>query len=288
MMMNPRGRLAASAMLRPNDKQRVLDHYNRASPYYRALWGEHLHHGYWIRGDESKEIAQLQLVEHLARAAGIGPRARLLDIGCGFGASSIYLSRKYEAQAVGITISPPQVEMAKQAARQAGATATFLCMDAESMHFDEPFDFLWSIESISHYQDVPRFFSNAARLLKPGGSFALTDWFKQKSLPPREHRKFLRPIEEGMLVELNTMLDYETWLAAVGLDVRHREILNRYTAQTWDLCLNIIKDRALWQLAARHGPEFLRFLRAFKAMRAGFASGQFIYGLMVANRPGAA
>jgi len=273
MMMNPRGRLAASAMLRPNDKQRVLDHYNRASPYYRALWGEHLHHGYWIRGDESKEIAQLQLVEHLARAAGIGPRARLLDIGCGFGASSIYLSRKYEAQAVGITISPPQVEMANQAARQAGATATFLCMDAESMHFDEPFDFLWSIESISHYQDVPRFFSNAARLLKPGGSFALTDWFKQKSLPPREHRKFLRPIEEGMLVELNTMLDYETWLAAVGLDVRHREVLNRYTAQTWDLGLDIIKDRTLWQLAARHGPEFLRFLRAFKAMRAGFASG---------------
>ena len=288
MMMNPRGRLAASAMLRPNDKQRVLDHYNRASPYYRALWGEHLHHGYWIRGDESKEIAQLQLVEHLARAAGIGPRARLLDIGCGFGASSIYLSHKYEAQAVGITISPPQVEMAKQAARQAGATVTFLCMDAESMHFDEPFDFLWSIESISHYQDVPRFFSNAARLLKPGGSFALTDWFKQKSLPPREHRKFLRPIEEGMLVELNTMLDYETWLAAVGLDVRHREVLNRYTAQTWDLGLDIIKDRALWQLAARHGPEFLRFLRAFKAMRAGFASGQFIYGLMVANRPGPA
>jgi len=94
-------------MLRPNDKQRVLDHYNRASPYYRALGGEHLHLGYWIRGDESKEIAQLQLVEHLARAAGIGPRARHLDIGCGFGASSIYLSRKYEVQAVGITISPP-------------------------------------------------------------------------------------------------------------------------------------------------------------------------------------
>jgi SAM-dependent methyltransferase len=145
--------------------------------------------------------------------------------------------------------------MANQAARQAGATATFLCRDAESMHFDEPFDFLWSIESISHYQDVPRFFSNAAMLLKPSGSFALTDWFKQKSLPPREHRKFLRPIEEGMLVELNTILDYETWLAAVGLNVRHREILNRHTAQTWDFCLDIIKDRALWQLAARHGPE---------------------------------
>jgi len=56
-------------MPRPNEKARVLHHYDRVSPYYRSLWGEHLHHGYWIRGDESKEAAQLQLVEVLAKAA---------------------------------------------------------------------------------------------------------------------------------------------------------------------------------------------------------------------------
>jgi len=49
--------------LRTNDKNRVVEHYDVISPYYRALWGEHLHHGYWIRGDESKEQAQLQLAE---------------------------------------------------------------------------------------------------------------------------------------------------------------------------------------------------------------------------------
>jgi tocopherol O-methyltransferase len=272
-------------MARPNDKQRVLDHYNRASPYYRTLWGEHLHHGYWIRGDESKEVAQLQLVEHLASAANIQPNTKLLDIGCGLGASSIYLACKYSVEAVGITISPPQVEMAKEAGRRSSASATFLCMDAESMHFNEPFDFLWSIESISHYQDVPRFFSNAAKLLKPGGRFALTDWFKQKSLPPHEYRKFLRPIENGMLVELHTMLDYEEWLAAAGLHVTRSDVLNQHTARTWDFCLDILKDKALWQLAARHGPDFLRFLRAFKAMRLGFSSGHFVYGLIVANSP---
>jgi len=273
-------------MLRPNDKQRVLDHYNRVSPYYRALWGEHLHHGYWIRGDEPKEVAQLQLVEHLANAAGVQPGTRLLDIGCGFGASSIYLARKYGLQAVGITLSPPQVEMANQASRQAGASAAFLCMDAESMHFDEPFDVLWSIESISHYQDVPRFFLNAAKILKPGATFALTDWFKQKSLPRREHQKVLRLIENGMLVELHTMHDYEDWLAAAGLSVIRCEILNRQTARTWDFCLDIIKDKALWQLAARHGPDFVRFLRAFRAMREAFSSGHFVYGLLVAHKNG--
>src|SRR5215831_10162722 len=36
-------------MRRPNETLRVIDHYNRVSPYYRKLWGEHLYHGYWIR-----------------------------------------------------------------------------------------------------------------------------------------------------------------------------------------------------------------------------------------------
>jgi len=272
-------------MARPNDKARVLDHYNRVSPYYRSLWGEHLHHGYWITGHESKDVAQLQLVEHLAQAASIPPRSTILDIGCGFGASSIHLARKFHASCIGITISPVQIEMANAAAAQAGVSASFLHMDAESMHFAEPFDVLWSIESISHYQDIPAFFLNAARHLKPGGTFALTDWFKQKSLPPQEHKKFLHPIEDGMLVELHTMRDYETWLAAAGLSVVRSDVLNRHTAKTWDFCLDILKEKSLWQLAATNGPEFLRFLRAFQAMRAGFSSGHFVYGLIIAHKP---
>ena len=271
-------------MTRTNDKARVVDHYNRVSPYYRALWGEHLHHGYWINGDESKETAQVQLIEHLAETANIQPGARILDIGCGFGGSSIYLARKYHARCTGITISPLQVEMASADAAAAGASANFLCMDAESMHFDDPFDVLWSVESISHYQDIPRFFSSAGRYLKPGGTLALTDWFKQNSLPPRDHKKFLHPIEDGMLVELHTMGDYEGWLSAAGFTVIRSDILNRQTAKTWDFCLDIIKDKALWQLAASNGPEFLRFLRAFKAMRSGFSSGNFVYGLLIAHK----
>jgi tocopherol O-methyltransferase len=277
-------------MTRPNDKQRILDHYNRASPYYRALWGEHLHHGYWIRGDESKETAQLQLVELLAQAANIQPNSKILDIGCGFGASSIYLACKYRAQAIGITISPPQVEVANKSAERAGVSASFLCMDAEALNiqtrpFGGPFDVLWSVESISHYQDVPRFFANSTKLLKPGGTFALTDWFKQKSLPPHEHKKFLHPIEDGMFVELHTMQDYANYLAEAGLQVARTDILNQHTAKTWDFCLDIIKDKALWSVAATNGPDFVRFLRGFKAMRSGFSSGHFVYGLLIAHKP---
>ena len=74
-----------TAGTRPNDKEKVRDHYDRMSPYYHSLWGEHIHHGYWIRGDESKETAQVQLIEHLAQAAGIQSGDRILDVGCGFG-----------------------------------------------------------------------------------------------------------------------------------------------------------------------------------------------------------
>jgi len=273
-----------TAGTRPNDKEKVRDHYDRMSPYYHALWGEHIHHGYWIRGDESKEVAQVQLIEHLALAAGIQPGARILDVGCGFGASSIYLARKYAAEATGITISRVQVEMANKAAEAAGVNARFLFMDAEAMTFERPFDVVWSVESISHYQDIPKFFLSAAKLLKPGGTLAITDWFKKKDLTPREHKKFLHDLEHGMMVELQTMDDYAGHLAAGGLEVVHSEVLNKNCAKTWDFCLDIIKDKALWGIALQNGPAFVRFLRAFKDMRAGFASGNFIYGLMVAKK----
>jgi len=275
---------------RTNDKHRIIDHYNRVSPYYQALWGKHLHHGYWIRGDESKDTAQDQLVEHLAQAAGIQPGDKILDVGCGYGGSSIYLAGKYRAKATGVTISPVQVEMASKAATQAGVSASFVCMDAEAMTLEslgsaEPFDVIWSVESISHYHDIPRFFANAATLLKPGGAFALTDWFKQKSLSAREHRKYLHPIEDGMMIELHTMQDYEGYLAGAGFEVTRTEVLNKHCVKSWDIGLDIIKDKALWQLAAKYGTEFVRFLRAFKAIRSGFSSGNFICGLLVARKP---
>jgi tocopherol O-methyltransferase len=234
-----------------NEKEKIRDHYDLVSPYYKALWGEHLHHGYWIRGDETKEKAQLQLIEHLARVANLRSECTLLDVGCGFGASSIYLAERYEAQATGITISPVQVEMANQAARKAKANAKFLCMDAEAMKFKKPFDVVWSVESISHYPNNEKFFAGAAKLLKPNGRMAITDWFKKDGLTPREHRKFLQPIEKGMLVG--------------PLSGYHQE-------------QSVLDPR-------RQGLAFVHWLKAFKTMRDGYASGNFIYGLMVAEKP---
>lgn len=277
--------MATTVTRRVNDKEKVRDHYDRMSPYYRSLWGEHIHHGYWIRGDESKEAAQLQLIEHVAEAAEIQRNVKILDVGCGFGGSSIYLAKECGAEATGITISPVQVEMANKAAAEAGVNAKFLLMDAEAMTFETHFDVVWSVESITHYHDIARFFLAAAKLLKPGGTLAITDWFKKKGLTPRECEKYLSAIEDGMMVELQTMEEYESYMIRGGLQVLRSEVLNKHCAKTWDFCIDIIKDKALWTLALQNGADFVRFLRAFKDMRAGFASGNFIYGMMVARKP---
>lgn len=270
---------------RTNEKRKIIEHYDVVSPYYSSLWGDHIHHGYWIRGDESKETAQAQLIEHLAELANIKPGMRILDIGCGFGGTSLYLAKKYAALPTGITISPVQVQMAKDAAAKANLNATFLLMDAEDMQFAEPFDMLWSVESISHYHDPRKFFASAVKFLKPGSCFALTDWFQKENPSPAERKKFIEPIERGMMVELRGMNAYSDFLVSSGLQIVHREDLTQNCAKSWDIGLDIIKDKSFWSLAAKLGSEFVANLKSFHAMRAGFASGNFVLGLFVAKMP---
>jgi tocopherol O-methyltransferase len=272
-------------MARTNEKPKIVEHYDLVSPYYQSLWGDHIHHGYWIRGDESKETAQTQLIEHLAHLANLQPGSRILDIGCGFGGTSNYLARQYRVSATGITISPVQVEMANREAKKQNLDAKFLLMDAEALNFSEPFDLLWSVESISHYQDIPKFFSSATKFLKPGGTFALTDWFRKENPTPAERKKYIDPIDKGMFVELRGMNDYERFLTASGLRIAHRQDITANCTKSWDIGLDIIKDKSFWAMAAKLGPQFVANLKAFKAIRNAIATGNFVYGLFVAEKP---
>src|SRR5258706_11796173 len=117
-------------------------------------------------------------------------------------------------------------------------------MEAEPMDLKKQFYLLWAVESIFPFELPAEFFASAAKLLKPGGIFAITDWFRKKNLSSEEAKKFIDPIQKGMLVELQTMQDYEHFLRSNGLHIVRREILNNNCGKTWELCLDIIRDKA--------------------------------------------
>ena len=76
----------------------VKEHYDKVSPYYQKFWGNHLHHGYYLSGNESKEKAQENLIKVLVNKASIKKQSEVLDIGCGIGGTSVWLARNYNCK----------------------------------------------------------------------------------------------------------------------------------------------------------------------------------------------
>ena len=85
------------------DRRTISAHYNDLDPFYRAIWGEHVHHGYWKTGHESVEMATFQLTELVAEQAEIFPGAHVCDVGCGYGATSRLLASHWKASVTALT-----------------------------------------------------------------------------------------------------------------------------------------------------------------------------------------
>ena len=67
------------------------------------------------------------------------------------------------------------------------------------------------------------------------------------------------------------------------MELRSERDVSREVARTWDLCLEIVAKPAVWSLAVQRGRDVLAFVRSFRAMQRGFASGCFRYGLLTAR-----
>lgn len=66
------------------------------------------------------EQAQWAKLELVARKLRLGPGMRVLDVGCGWGSFVIHAAREHGVNALGITLSEPQAEMARRRAEEAG------------------------------------------------------------------------------------------------------------------------------------------------------------------------
>jgi tocopherol O-methyltransferase len=267
-----------------NVTAKIQEHYDFASPYYKDLWGPHLHHGYYETGKESKAEAAEQLIKLLVHRANFSRGARILDVGCGIGATSIWLTKNMECEVTGITISPVQVQMATEAARQLKQKPTFLLHDANDLKLTGSFDAIWAVEVVSHLSKRAEFFKRASNLLVKGGIICEAAWLKDEALGQGDVKKYIRPIEEGMLVELPTWSEYKEHLSNNNLQLRSYEDISDKVAQTWDTCLDIARNKAVWRIAYQHSKDLVAFLKSFKAMKNGFMSGAFRYGLMISEK----
>lgn len=293
-------------------KSRIKQHYDLCSTYYYSLWGEHIHHGYWTASELTKEEAQIELIKLLVQKAGglDRPGIRILDVGCGIGGTSRYLAREYGCQVTGITISDEQVRMARKlsggdehasskafvpiprstpAGRQDdnAGSVRFLELDAETMgeYFKgDSFDIIWISEALSHFPNKALFFQNAANLLQGGREkrLIIADWFKAADLSPEQHKSDIEPIETGMLLPpLCTSDDYVQLAKDAGLQPMAEPMeIGPHVSATWDISVGLVADPKLWALALTQGRDFVAFLRAFQAMRAGYRNKTFEYAVM--------
>ncbi len=110
------------------------------------------------------------------QAALISPGARVADVGCGAGWSTIAVARAFPgAQVVGFDADEASVADAREQAAAHGVTVRFECRDAASIADEGPFDLVLVLEAL-HDMSRPREVLAALReTLTPAGSILVAD-----------------------------------------------------------------------------------------------------------------
>ena len=266
----------------------IRKHYDRLSRFYRMLWGEHLHHGYWENG-ESIERAQIRLMEQLAEKAGIQRGARVLDIGCGLGGTAFWLADQYNCRVTGFTISPVQARMANKKAKGRGLAEQirFLVVDANAWQPEpESVDVVWIMESSEHFRDKKNFFERCARALKPGGVLAVCAWLRGEQSTRDRHQQLVATIGRAMFsASLDTLSQYAAWMREANLTVETAIDITKNVAPTWEHCFRMAQRLKLnWLVHLADAPT-RRFVQSFPLMTQAYANGAMAFGLFVARKP---
>ena len=146
----------------------------------RALTDEtrYLNLGDW-EGAEDVDTACRQLVHRVGTAADLGPGDRVLDVGFGFGAQDVYwMTRFAPREIVGVNITGPQVAAARRRVAAAGLADRIHLYHASATELplpDQAFDVVVALECAFHFRTRERFFSEAHRVLRPGGRLVTAD-----------------------------------------------------------------------------------------------------------------
>ena len=268
-----------STHTKERDAEAVRHHYDLSNEFFALFLDESMTYScaLWEDGVETLEDAQRAKLELICAKLELEPDQRMLDIGSGWGSLGLHAAREYNVRVLGITLSPPQAELANQRAREQGLSdlAEFRVADYRDLGDDE-FDAVASIGMVEHVgiSQGDEYARQIARVLKPGGR-ALNHgvgWIPYE--PAGGHIggdfsvRYVFP--DG---EVQNLWHMQASLEKAGLETHHVENLHADYAETlrhWAMRLDDNLDEAL-RLA---GEERLRVWRLYlRAARNGFETG---------------
>jgi SAM-dependent methyltransferase len=180
--------------------------------------------------------ACIQLYHHVATQVDLRGK-NVLEVSCGHGGGASYLARTLQpARYTGLDLNPTGIRFCEKRHRVAGLG--FVHGDAEKLPFaDNTFDAVLNVEASHCYPDFPRFLTEVARVLRPGGHFLYADF------------RF------GEGAAGNDFGAWERTLASAPLTVVQSRIINEDVRRGMEL--NSARSQALIR---RHLPRFLHGL----------------------------
>jgi ubiquinone/menaquinone biosynthesis C-methylase UbiE len=135
----------------------------------------YLNMGYWRAADTydgACEALALLLADGFARGD------RVVDAGFGYGDQDLLWARRFAVSIAGFNVNAAQVEVARERVLAAGLDRQIALHARSAMDTglaDGWADRVVALESAFHFPQRVRFFAEAARLLRPGGTIALAD-----------------------------------------------------------------------------------------------------------------
>jgi SAM-dependent methyltransferase len=146
----------------------------------------------WADRQQAQDILLAPIAEILIDRAGPQSGERILDVGCGSGATSFAFARKVapDGHVLGIDISDPMLTRARQSA-PAGLPVDFALADATTYPFDPAsFDLLASRFGVMFFADPTLSFANMRKALRRSGRLAFACWRE-----PRENPWMMVPLQ---------------------------------------------------------------------------------------------
>lgn len=263
--------LEGSLHSRERDRQAIRYHYDLPSEFY-ALWLDERRMyscAYFEREDVDLDTAQQKKLDYICRKLRLSPGERLLDVGCGWGGFLIHAAKFYGVEAVGITLSARQAEVARERIRNSGLNGRCrieLC-DYRDLEVDRPFDKVVSVGMFEHVgeKNLREYFARIYKLLRPGGAFFNSGISASAT--------YLRPgpsfIDRYVFPDGDLVPIYRTLSVAenCGFEVRDVESLREHYALTLRHWVKRLQDHA--EEAQRiAGQETYRIWRLYMAATA--------------------